>query len=120
MQQALTNIVSNSIKYSAPGTPISLRAAPEQWGERPMVAIRVRDRGIGMTPQQQAQVFDAFYRVDSDTVAPGSGLGLTILKEIVDLHGGRIALQSEAGVGTEVTLYLPVANTDDGPASARR
>jgi len=120
MQQALTNIVSNSIKYSAPGTPISLRAAPEQWGERPMVAIRVRDRGIGMTPQQQAQVFDAFYRVDSDSAAPGSGLGLTILKEIVDLHGGRIALESEAGVGTEVTLYLPVANTGDGPASARR
>ncbi|MEG2901286.1 MAG: HAMP domain-containing sensor histidine kinase, partial [Massilia sp.] len=120
MQQALTNIVSNSIKYSAPGTPISLRAAPERWGDRPMVAIRVRDRGIGMTPQQQAQVFDAFYRVDSDSAAPGSGLGLTILKEIVDLHGGRIALESEAGVGTEVTLYLPVANADDGPASARR
>jgi len=116
MQQALTNIVSNSIKYSAPGTPILLSAAPEQWGERPMVAIRVRDRGIGMTPQQQAQVFDAFYRVDSDSATPGSGLGLTILKEIVDLHGGRIALESELGVGTDVTLYLPVAGGPDGAA----
>jgi len=116
MQQALTNIVSNSIKYSAPGTPILLSAAPEQWGERPMVAIRVRDRGIGMTPQQQAQVFEAFYRVDGDSAAPGSGLGLTILKEIVDLHGGRIALESELGVGTDVTLYLPVAGGPDGAA----
>jgi PAS domain S-box-containing protein len=114
MQQALTNIVSNSIKYSAPGTPILLGAATELWGEHVMVAIRVRDQGIGMTPQQQAQVFDAFYRVDRDSATTGSGLGLTILKEIVDLHGGRIALTSEAGVGTEVTLYLPVAGADDG------
>ncbi|MEW7847891.1 ATP-binding protein [Massilia aurea] len=116
MQQALTNIISNSIKYSAPGTPILLSATPERWGERLMVAIRVRDQGIGMTPQQQAQVFDAFYRVDSESSAPGSGLGLTILKEIVDLHGGRIALESEVNVGTEITLYLPVTSADDQAA----
>jgi len=109
IQQALTNIVGNSIKYSAPGTPIAISAVTEQAGDQVLVAIRVRDRGIGMTPQQQAQVFDAFYRVDSETTAPGSGLGLTILKEIIDLHGGRIALASEAGMGTEVTLYLPAA-----------
>jgi signal transduction histidine kinase len=69
-----------------------------------------------MTPQQQAQVFEAFYRADGDSAAPGSGLGLTILKEIVDLHGGRIALESELGVGTDVTLYLPVAGGQDGAA----
>ena len=129
MQQALTNIVSNSIKYSASGTPIEIMAAlaPAQAqaqpvepagtapaaehgrhaGHGPMVALRVRDRGAGMTLQQQAQVFDAFYRVDRDSSVPGSGLGMTILKEIVDLHGGRILLESMPGVGTEVTLLLP-------------
>lgn len=112
MQQALTNIVSNSIKYSAPGTPISLDARLEQIDGRRMVALRVRDRGIGMTPQQLAHVFDAFYRVDRASSVPGSGLGMTILKEIIDLHCGRITLQSECGEGTEVTLHLPTAMTD--------
>lgn len=116
MQQALTNIVSNSIKYSAPGTPILLSAGTEVWGERTMVALRVRDQGIGMTHQQLAQVFDAFYRADSDNTAPGTGLGMTILKEIVDLHGGRIAIESEIGVGTEVTLFLPVAGPEPDAA----
>lgn len=79
-----------------------------------MVTIRVRDRGLGMTPQQQAQVFDAFYRVDRESGVPGSGLGMTILKEIVDLHGGQIVLESQFGVGTEVTLYLPPVLTEEG------
>ena len=114
MQQALTNIVSNSIKYSAPGTPITVQARLERRDGRLMVAVRVRDQGLGMTPQQQAQVFDAFYRVDRDSSVPGSGLGMTILKEIVDLHGGQITLESQLGVGTEVTLYLPPAITDEG------
>lgn len=108
MHQALANIVSNSIKYSAPGTPIALTATLEEHDGETSVAIRVTDHGIGMTPQQQAQVFDAFYRVDRDGAAPGSGLGMTILKEIVDLHDGRIAIASTPGVGTEVTLFLPL------------
>ncbi|WP_314442975.1 sensor histidine kinase [Massilia timonae] len=114
MQQALTNIVSNSIKYSAPATPIAIGAWLERREGRSMVAIRVRDRGLGMTPQQQAQVFDAFYRVDRESGVPGSGLGMTILKEIVDLHGGQIVLESQFGVGIEVTLYLPPVLTEEG------
>ncbi|WP_312520193.1 sensor histidine kinase [Massilia sp.] len=109
LQQALTNILSNSIKYSAPDTPIVLQAALEFTNAQPEVTIRVRDRGYGMTPAQQAQVFDAFYRVDRDSNVPGSGLGMTILKEIIDLHGGRIVVESAVGVGTEVILYLPPA-----------
>lgn len=116
IQQALTNIVSNSIKYSAPGTPITIAVRLEQVDGRPMAAIRVRDQGIGMTPQQQAQVFDAFYRVDRASNVPGSGLGMTILKEIVDLHGGQIAVESTLGMGTEVTLYLPPALAGAAPA----
>lgn len=110
LQQALTNILSNSIKYSLPETPIVL-AANAIVGESGLeIAIRVRDRGFGMTSAQRAQVFDAFYRADRDASVPGTGLGMTILKEIIDLHGGRIVVESEFGVGTEVTLFLPVAS----------
>jgi PAS domain S-box-containing protein len=109
LQQALTNILSNSIKYSAPDTPIVLAAGLKTGDGRREIAIRVRDRGYGMTPAQQSQVFDAFYRADRDSSVPGSGLGMTILKEIIDLHGGRIVVESAVGVGTEVTVYLPVA-----------
>lgn len=113
LQQALVNIVGNAIKYSAPETPIRLGASLQDQDGAPMVAIRVSDQGIGMTPQQQAQAFDAFYRVDRDSSVPGSGLGMTILKEIVDLHCGQIALQSTPGVGTEVTILLPALASDD-------
>jgi len=109
LQQALTNILSNSIKYSRPDTPIVLQAGLEEANGKQEITICVRDQGFGMTPAQQAQAFDAFYRVDRDSSVPGSGLGMTILKEIIDLHGGRIVVESAVGVGTEVTLYLPAA-----------
>lgn len=107
LQQALTNILSNSIKYSRPGTPIMLTAALIEATGRREIAIRVRDQGAGMTAQQQAHLFDAFYRVDHDSPIQGTGLGMTILKEIIDLHGGRITVESEIGRGTEVAIFLP-------------
>jgi len=107
LQQALTNIVSNSIKYSAPGSPILLDVAPARRAGGPALAIRVRDQGIGMTPEQVAQVFDAFYRADNASTAPGSGLGMTIFKEIIELHGGTVELSSTPGSGTTITMVLP-------------
>jgi PAS domain S-box-containing protein len=107
LQQALTNIVSNSIKYSKPGTPILLDAFSARLEGAPALAIRVRDQGIGMTPEQVAQVFDAFYRADSASTATGSGLGMTIFKEIIDLHGGTVELTSTPGGGTTITMVLP-------------
>jgi signal transduction histidine kinase len=107
LQQALTNILSNSIKYSAHGTAIALEAHRAELGGAPAVAIRVQDHGIGMTPDQQAQIFDAFYRADTATTVPGSGLGMTIFKEIVDLHGGTVELTSQPGAGTVITMRLP-------------
>jgi signal transduction histidine kinase len=114
LQQALTNIVSNSIKYSAPGTPIAVGAFLAAPGPQPAVAIRVRDRGIGMTPEQQAQIFDAFYRADTGSSVQGSGLGMTIFKEIIDLHGGTVELHSMPGAGTEITMLLPAIGPPRG------
>lgn len=107
MQQALTNILSNSIKYSAHGSAILLDARRAQLNGRPAIAIRVQDHGIGMTADQQAQIFDAFYRADTSTTVSGSGLGMTIFKEIVDLHGGTVELASNPGSGTTLTMLLP-------------
>jgi PAS domain S-box-containing protein len=114
LQQALTNIVSNSIKYSDPGTPIAVDAFIAAPGAQPAVGIRVRDHGIGMTPEQQAQIFDAFYRADKGSSVQGSGLGMTIFKEIIDLHGGAVELQSAPGAGTEITMVLPAIGQAHG------
>jgi PAS domain S-box-containing protein len=114
LQQALTNIVSNSIKYSNPDTPIEVSAFIAPARAQPTVAIRVKDRGIGMTPEQTAQIFDAFYRADKGSSVQGSGLGMTIFKEIIDLHGGTVELQSAPGVGTEITMLLPAVGAPRG------
>ncbi len=114
LQQALTNIVSNAIKYSDPDAPITVSAFLAAPGPQPAVAIRVGDRGIGMTPEQQAQIFDAFYRADKGSSVQGSGLGMTIFKEIVDLHGGTVELRSTPGAGTEVTMILPATGRAHG------
>jgi signal transduction histidine kinase len=72
-----------------------------------MVAIRVADRGIGMTPEQQTRIFDAFYRAGESQEVQGSGLGMTIFKEIIELHGGHAEIASQPGAGTTVTVWLP-------------
>nr|WP_314543983.1 HAMP domain-containing sensor histidine kinase [uncultured Massilia sp.] len=111
LQQALTNIVSNSIKYSDANTPIEVSAFLAAPGAQPAVGIRVQDHGIGMTPEQQGQIFDAFYRADKGSSVQGSGLGMTIFKEIIDLHGGTVELRSTPGKGTEITMILPAIGT---------
>jgi len=109
MQQALTNIVSNAIKYSSEGSQIDISTAALRRNAKLMVAIRVADRGIGMTPEQQARIFDAFYRAGDAQNVQGSGLGMTIFKEIIELHGGHADIESRPGAGTAVTVWLPAA-----------
>jgi PAS domain S-box-containing protein len=107
IQQALTNILSNAIKYSSEGSLIDISTAALQHNARRMVAIRIADRGIGMTPEQQARIFDAFYRAGESQNVQGSGLGMTIFKEIIELHGGHADIESRPGSGTAVTVWLP-------------
>ena len=113
LQQAFTNILSNSIKYSDEGSLIDIGASAVWVGARSMVAIRVTDRGIGMTGEQQARIFDPFYRAGESPNVQGSGLGMTIFKEIVELHGGHAEIASQRGAGTTVTVWLP-AEPDGG------
>jgi len=117
MRQALGNVLSNAYKYSPDGGPVAVRLvagpppAPGS-GVTPTVGIEVRDSGIGMTAEQLARVSERFYRADASGNIPGTGLGMSIVKEIIELLGGRLGLASEPGKGTAVTLWLPLAHAD--------
>lgn len=74
------------------------------------VGIQVTDHGLGMTPDQLERVFERFFRADTSGNIPGTGLGMTIVKEIIELHGGQVMLTSEHGAGTTVVLWLPVVS----------
>ncbi|MGH8204728.1 MAG: ATP-binding protein, partial [Steroidobacteraceae bacterium] len=100
--QALSNVLANACKYSPPGAPVSVRlvAAGNEIG------VRVRDHGEGMDDQTQRRIFERFYRAESAAGVGGTGLGMSIVKEIMDIHGGRVEIASAPGAGTAVTLWL--------------
>ncbi len=106
IKQVLTNLLSNAIKFTQSGEiSIQARNVPEREG----VEIIISDTGIGMKAQDLPKIFDPFYQVLSDSAQPsgGVGLGLSIVKELVNLLGGDIAVKSEVGTGSTFTLFLP-------------
>jgi PAS domain S-box-containing protein len=105
---ALTNVISNAYKYSAKDRPIRLSLLRRETDGRPSVGLCVADEGIGMTPEQQARLFERFFRADTSGNVPGTGLGMTIVKEIVELLDGRIEVDSGLGQGTRVTLWFQI------------
>jgi signal transduction histidine kinase/HAMP domain-containing protein len=113
LAQALGNVLSNAYKYSPKDSVVRLEfvlpARPED-GATARVGIRITDGGIGMTPAQLSRVFERFYRADASGKVPGTGLGMSIVKEIIELHGGNVELESQIGIGTAVTLWLPAAS----------
>jgi PAS domain S-box-containing protein len=106
--RALTNVLSNAVKYSPQGGCILVETVDGQLHGDAAVGLRVTDQGMGMSPEQLARVFERFYRADPSGNIPGTGLGMSLVKEIVELQGGQVGLHSEAGVGTQVTLWLPL------------
>jgi signal transduction histidine kinase len=102
LDQALTNLLSNAIKY-APGKPIEveLKSSDEA------AAIVVRDHGNGIPSEQQGRLFKRFSRASERGRAPGFGMGLWIVDQIVSRHGGRVAVDSRPGEGAAFTLWLP-------------
>lgn len=117
IEQVVVNILSNAVKYTPSGGHVSLsaRALPHD-----RVCIRVEDDGVGIPAADVPRLFERFYRVDKarSRAAGGTGLGLAIAKEIVEQHEGKIALASEYGSGTTVTITLPtdlMPNGEEGP-----
>lgn len=106
LARALTNLVENGIHFNRPGgkVQISIKAVPN-WAE-----IRVEDDGVGISPEEQARIFERFYRVRSSSTQHqgGFGLGLTITAHIVQLHNGTIQVESKLGCGTTFAVHLPL------------
>jgi PAS domain S-box-containing protein len=118
--QALTNVLSNAFKYSPGGGEIRLTTVVGKLREMPALGIRVQDHGIGMTTAQQSRVFERFYRADPSGNIPGTGLGMSLVKEIAELQGGQVEIQSEFGKGTAVTLWFPMKAAIGSVAGASR
>jgi len=104
IESMLRNLLSNAIKYSPQGSQVLF----ELVFERDAVVFRVSDQGIGIPSADQTKLFNAFFRGSNVGTTAGVGLGLLIVKECVDLHGGEILVESEVGVGTKFTVTLPL------------
>ncbi|MBD2677131.1 MULTISPECIES: PAS domain-containing sensor histidine kinase [Nostoc] len=100
----LTNLLSNAIKYSSAGSKVDLLLCCED----KKVIFQVKDCGIGISIEEQQEVFKPFYRGNNVSNIPGNGLGLAIVKKLVDLHNSQISLVSEIGIGTTFTITLPI------------
>lgn len=111
LEQILLNILSNAVKFTPSGGKISLRVSqkPPYQAEKGEYEFTIRDNGIGMSEEFQKNVFDVFARERNSTVSgiQGTGLGMAITKNIVDIMGGTIAVESEVGKGTEFTVTIP-------------
>jgi two-component system, sensor histidine kinase and response regulator len=110
VEQILTNLVGNSIKFTPEGEEISVSARPFEEGEH-MVAISVRDSGIGIPEDQLEKIFEKFHQVEDSLrrSTTGTGLGLAITKGLVEAHHGKIWVESELGKGSTFTFTLPMS-----------
>lgn len=112
LEQVFANLLQNASKYSEPATTISLRCTRRTDGEREVGVVVVRDEGIGIPREMLTSVFDLFVQVDQSLARSlgGLGLGLTIARSLVHLHGGRISASSEGpGRGSELVVELPLS-----------
>lgn len=107
MRLVLTNVLSNAYKYSRRDSTIELTLRRRMHNGKAQIGVAVRDQGIGMTAEQKSRVFDRFYRAESSGKIPGTGLGLSLVKEIMDIFKGETEIDSVPGKGTEVILWLP-------------
>jgi signal transduction histidine kinase len=106
VKQVLLNLLSNAVKFTPEGGRISLKARQTDG----LVEIAVTDTGVGIAPEDQAAIFEEFRQVGSDETRKqeGTGLGLTLAKKFIELHGGRIWVESEVGSGSTFTFTLPM------------
>ncbi len=112
LRQLASNIITNAMKYGRDGTPVSVTLTPSRSGA--MLNLTVTDQGDGIAPEHLPRLTERFYRVDSgrSRSVGGTGLGLSLVKHIVDRHRGHLEIRSTVGTGTTVSVLLPVAPSD--------
>jgi PAS domain S-box-containing protein len=109
MERVFSNLLSNAVKYSPAGSNIHVSG----WKAGKRVLVRVTDSGIGMDADDLPKLFEPYFRARSATGIAGTGIGLNIVKEIVELHGGSISVQSILGQGTTFTVELPFDDIEE-------
>ena len=114
IRQALANLISNAIKYTPAGGRVQVRAASQDES----LVVEVEDSGPGIAPEEQKLVFEKFFRGSSPEVRkqPGSGLGLALARQIVQLHGGQLTLESQPGRGSTFRIVLPLGGREQREA----
>jgi len=106
LRKILVNLLSNALKYSGENSVIHVRAECQEG----QLTLLVQDPGVGISAEDQAHLFERFFRARNVSTVPGTGLGLYIIAKYLELMGGTIALRSELNVGTAVTLTIPYEN----------
>jgi signal transduction histidine kinase len=107
MRQAVANLVDNALKYTRAGGHVTIRAAAAPEG----TVIEVTDTGGGISPADLPRIWDRLYRGDRSRSERGLGLGLTLVKSIVEAHGGRVDVESSPGQGARFTIRLGPADS---------
>ncbi|HMJ90429.1 MAG TPA: HAMP domain-containing sensor histidine kinase, partial [Candidatus Acidoferrum sp.] len=118
IQQALVNLMDNAIKHSPSGDEVTVFLEipnPQSSILNPQLLLSVQDHGPGIPAAEHEKIFERFYRLGSELrrETPGVGIGLSIVKHIVEAHGGRVRLESEVGKGSRFTIELPLTNHQD-------
>ena len=116
MQQALANLIDNAVKYTPEGGSISV--ACEQADQS--IEVYVRDNGIGIPPEEQPRIWDRLYRGDKSRGQRGLGLGLSLVKAVVEAHGGQVTVRSVPGSGSEFTVRLPIGERIEAGVRVKR
>ena len=105
IRQVVLNLLSNAIKFTPEGGRIEVAAVPKD----DFVEVSVSDTGVGIAPEDQEKVFEEFRQVGTaDKKAEGTGLGLTLCRKFIELHGGKISVKSQLGQGSTFTFTLPI------------
>ncbi|MCC7544123.1 MAG: PAS domain-containing protein [Aquabacterium sp.] len=109
LRQVLVNLISNAVKYNRKGGTVRVRV----WQDGPHVALQVSDTGMGLSPDQQAHLFEPFNRLGAErTSIDGTGIGLVIVQRLISLMGGTLSVSSQVGVGTTFTVVLQASDED--------
>lgn len=121
LEQALQNLLHNAVRHTPPGGIVAVTVAPEPEGKdesKMAVALRVRDTGEGIPASELPRIWERFYRTarSRDTADTGTGLGLALVKELIEAMGGSVAVESTPGAGSCFTLRLPAESSVPGPS----
>ena len=116
VEQVFSNLLSNAIKYSPNNSKIEVRG----WQERSYAVFSITDFGLGIPEDELPKIFTRFFRARTSEGIPGTGIGLDIVKEFVEMHGGSICASSQEGKGSTFALLLPIAPKAPGRSKSNQ